>query len=293
MSRLLAMASMASALTPQRSSRRVAVIGGGSAGIIAARYLKKAGHTPELFEAGNSFGGVWADEPTNNVVYKNLQTNLPTVVMQSPDLDFPPGLPSYVTKPQLGAYIESYADAFAVRSLSTLGATVTSVAPASPGAGPDEERWEVAWTTRGGTSHAATFDAVVVANGHYDEPYKPRLPGDAEWLGADSTRAVVHSREYDDPEEFRGQSVLVVGGRSSGVDIARELRGVAKWVYVLEKKCTAPVTIEGEAVTHVPLGTRLCADGQLRVGGGDDAPPVGGPGVERVVLATGYGASAT
>ena len=32
-----------------------------------------------------------------------------------------------------------------------------------------------------------------------------------------------------------GKAVLVVGGRSSGVDIARELRGVVTWLYVLEK----------------------------------------------------------
>ena len=48
-------------------------------------------------------------------------------------------------------------------------------------------------------------------------------------------------------------------------------------------------THEGKAVTHVPLGTRLCADGQLRYRSGSDAGiPVAGPPVERVVLATGY-----
>ena len=40
---------------------------------------------------------------------------------------------------------------------------------------------------------------------------------------------------------------------------------------MLEKKCAAPITHEGEAVTHVPLGTRLCADGLLRVGEGGEA----------------------
>ena len=85
----------AAALTP-RVSRKVAVIGGGSAGVVAARYLKRGGHEPTLFEAGATFGGVWAPAPTNDVVYKSLRTNLPTVVMQSPDLDFAEGLPSYV-----------------------------------------------------------------------------------------------------------------------------------------------------------------------------------------------------
>jgi len=64
----------------------------------------------------------------------------------------------------------------------------------------------------------------------------------------------------------------------AGVDIARALRGEAAWVYVLEKKCEAPITHEGEAVTHVPLNTRLCADGLLRVDESGEAvagPPAG------------------
>ena len=125
----MAMVSIASALTQQRTSRRVAIIGGGSAGVISARFLKKAGHVPHIFEAGKTFGGVWSTDPTNPVVYKNLKTNLPTVVMQSPDLDFPSGMPSYVTKPQLGAYIESYAREFGVDALSTFGATVSFLTP--------------------------------------------------------------------------------------------------------------------------------------------------------------------
>ena len=36
----------------------------------------------------------------------------------------------------------------------------------------------------------------------------------------------------------------------------------------------------------MPLGTRLCADGRLRVGGSGEA--VAGPPVDSVVLATGY-----
>jgi len=41
-------------------------------------------------------------------------------------------------------------------------------------------------------------------------------------------------------------------------------------------------------VTHVPLGTRLSADGQLRLGGEEEGVTVAGPPVETVILATGY-----
>ena len=263
-----------------RISRRVAVIGGGSGGVVAARFLKRAGHKPTIFEAGEQFGGVWADAPTNDVVYKDLQTNLPTAVMQSPDLDFPAGLPSYIDKPMLGRYIAQYATTFGVAEDARFGTKVDSVEAA-------DEAWRVRWSERDGATHTETYDAVIVANGHYEEPYAPPIPGDDEWLAADASREIIHSRAYDDASAFRDRSVLVVGGRSSGVDISRMLHGVAKWTYVLEKGCAGAVEHAGQAVTHVPLGTRLGADGKLRL---DDGAVVSGSGppVDRVVLATGY-----
>ena len=74
-------------------------------------------------------------------------------------------------------------------------------------------------------------------------------------------------------------------------------------------RCEAAVTHEGEAVTHVPLGTTLSADGQLHLArrggeasgeevdgeaggsggeGASDPTVLPGPPVDRVVLATGY-----
>lgn len=43
---------------PVKTSKRVAVIGGGPAGMRCALYLKERGHTPVIFEASDSLGGV-------------------------------------------------------------------------------------------------------------------------------------------------------------------------------------------------------------------------------------------
>lgn len=70
------------------------------------------------------------------------------------------------------------------------------------------------------TQVAETFDAVCVCNGHYADPFTPRVEG------ADGFRGTcIHAREYDNPdiEAFVGKRVLCVGSRSSGTDIAREL----------------------------------------------------------------------
>ena len=55
-----------------RISRRVAVIGGSSGALSPP--ASEAPAQACVFEAGEQFGGVWADAPTNDVVYKDLQT---------------------------------------------------------------------------------------------------------------------------------------------------------------------------------------------------------------------------
>ena len=162
--------------------------------------------------------------------------------MQSPDLDVPAGLPSYIDKPMLGRYIAQYATTFGVAADARFGTKVDSVEAA-------DEAWRVRWSERDGATHTETYDAVIVANGHYEEPYAPPIPGDDEWLAADASREIIHSRAYDDASAFRDRSVLVVGGRSSGVDISRMLHGVAKWTYVLEKGCAGAVEHADQAVT--------------------------------------------
>lgn len=279
-----------------RGVQRVAIIGGGCGGVVAARCLADAGiKSIDIFESGHTFGGIWAPQPLNPAVYANLRTNLPTVVMQSPELDFPPGLRSYIEASTLGEYIESYAEAFGVAALPCkFRTTVTRVEPVQPEGGSegmhsagteavDAGRWRVHWRHQeSGREEEALYDAVAVATGHYNVPYVPELPGQREWVAGGSQRSVMHSQQYNTAEPFEGQAVLVVGGRSSAVDIARELRGVATQVYVLDKKCKE--VHHEERCTHVPLGAALTAGGQLECGG----RVVEGPGVDTVILATGY-----
>ncbi|KAF5878415.1 putative dimethylaniline monooxygenase protein [Botrytis fragariae] len=74
-----------------------------------------------------------------------------------------------------------------------------------------EDRW---WTE--------SFDAVVVAAGHYSVPFIPSTPG----LSAFSQNfpgRVLHSKAWRDPETYRGKRVVVVGASISGPDISYAL----------------------------------------------------------------------
>eukprot|EP00658_Telonema_sp_P-2_P059685 TRINITY_DN48832_c0_g1_i2.p1 TRINITY_DN48832_c0_g1~~TRINITY_DN48832_c0_g1_i2.p1 ORF type:complete len:339 (+),score=72.19 TRINITY_DN48832_c0_g1_i2:74-1018(+) len=128
-----------------------------------------------------------------------------------------------------------------------------------------------------------------------DRPYAPEVAGERRWLEADASRRIVHSQQYHVPEEFAGKVVMIVGARSSGVDIARELHGVAAGIYVLDKKCSE---VQVDAVCcWVPDGCALRADGRLEIVSKEHDPNphshphpelVPGLEVDTIVLATGY-----
>ena len=62
------------------------------------------------------------------------------------------------------------------------------------------------------------YDAVIIANGHFSNPYIPDVPGLSSWKNYPGT--ITHSKYYESPAKFRDTRVLVVGNSASGVDIS-------------------------------------------------------------------------
>lgn len=73
-----------------------------------------------------------------------------------------------------------------------------------------------------GQSQAATYDALVVCNGHYSAPRCPEVSGSEAFPGT-----VMHSHNYRENTAFQGQTVVLVGASASGEDICREIAEVA------------------------------------------------------------------
>lgn len=79
-----------------------------------------------------------------------------------------------------------------------------------------EDRW---WSE--------SFDAVVVASGHYTVPFIPYTPGLAE-LMQNLPGSVEHSKAWRGPDKYLGKRTVVVGASISGPDIAFALADVAE-----------------------------------------------------------------
>ncbi|TDZ24363.1 Thiol-specific monooxygenase [Colletotrichum orbiculare MAFF 240422] len=72
-----------------------------------------------------------------------------------------------------------------------------------------------------------TFDAVVVATGHYNIPWIPDIPGIREYDERFPGR-VVHSKHFRGADRFKGKKVIVVGGPVSSHELLHEVLPVAQ-----------------------------------------------------------------
>ncbi|KAI9370149.1 hypothetical protein BJX61DRAFT_544908 [Aspergillus egyptiacus] len=67
-----------------------------------------------------------------------------------------------------------------------------------------------------------TFDALVVASGHYHVPYVPAIPGLKEFTER-YPGCVEHAKQYRGPKKYQGKKVITVGASVSAADTAVSL----------------------------------------------------------------------
>ncbi|XP_014671637.1 PREDICTED: flavin-containing monooxygenase FMO GS-OX5-like [Priapulus caudatus] len=230
-------------------SLRVAVIGAGPSGLIAARMLasRPQDFDFEVYERGDNIGGTWLYSektglaengyPVHSSIYKNLVTNLPTQAMEFPDFPFPSDLKGkFLPWKKVQDYLFAYADHFNLRKDIQLNTDVTSVKRITPKPvpsgdahkSPNRPQWLVRTTAlQGGGSKEKVFDAVLVCTGHQSVPHYPDIPGQESFSGVQ-----LHSHDYRDPELYTGKQVLIIGGFASALDIMGDLHSHASEVVI-------------------------------------------------------------
>ncbi|CAA7044017.1 unnamed protein product [Microthlaspi erraticum] len=210
-------------------SRHVAVIGAGAAGLVAARELRREGHSVVVFERQKQVGGTWiytdhvesdqlSVDPTRIVVhssvYDSLRTNLPRECMGF--RDFPFAIRSGESRDQrrfpshgeVLAYLQDFGKEFGIEELIRFETTVVRGSPAAKiDGGEGIGKWRIESTEKEKKIHCdEIYDAVVVCNGHYIEPRLAEIP---------AITIVFHNLS-----------------KISGDDISRDIAGFAKEVHV-------------------------------------------------------------
>lgn len=205
---------------------RVAVIGAGAAGLVAAHELGVEGHRVTVFEQSRHVGGLWnyteaveddllGQRPSRRIhgsLYASMRVNLPRDLMAFDGYTFDdaggggddwPRSPHHA---RVLEYLNRFATDTGVGDLVRLGHQVRTVVRGD------------GWLVDG-----ERFDAVAVCNGHFSEPRVPELPGLTDFPGA-----ALHSHNYRRPEPLAGQRVVVLGSSVSGGDLSSELAPVAE-----------------------------------------------------------------
>ncbi|KAL4744522.1 hypothetical protein BDW72DRAFT_188326 [Aspergillus terricola var. indicus] len=72
-----------------------------------------------------------------------------------------------------------------------------------------------------------TFDALVVASGHYHVPYVPSIPG-LKRFAEKYPGSVEHAKQYRGPGKYKGKKVITIGASVSAADTAVSLIDTAQ-----------------------------------------------------------------
>ena len=194
---------------------KVAIVGAGSSGIASCQVLHARGIEFDCFEVGSKVGGNWRYMNDNGMsaAYRSLHINTSRRTMAYASYPMPEDLPDYPNHFQIAQYFDDYVDHFGFRDKIRFRTEVTHVEP-------DGEAWNVSWRDlSSGEESRATYESVIVANGHHWDPRwpEPAFEGQDSFAGEQ-----IHVHSYKEPDMMRGKRVLVLGIGNSATDLAVE-----------------------------------------------------------------------
>ncbi|MFI8090426.1 SDR family NAD(P)-dependent oxidoreductase [Streptomyces sp. NPDC086080] len=259
---------------------RVAVVGGGVAGIAAVKALLEAGVEVVGLERAEELGGLWRLSD-DTAAYEGLRLNTSKPRTEFSDHPMPPEWPDYPSRAQLLSYVRGYAERFGVTPHYRMGTELVA-------ARRTEEGWLLELEGPDGP-YEESVAHLVVANGHNHTPRLPEPPYPGTFEGTSS-----HAHTYREPAEFAGRRVLVVGTGNSAMDIATELVGQAgevlisarRGVWVLPKRLLGRPTDQWNGALAAVLPWRLrqrVSQAMLRLAGRGGEGPALPPSPEGVL----------
>ena len=193
---------------PLQMRHRVVIVGAGQAGLACSHELSRLGVAHIVLEKGQ-VANAWRSARWDSfcLVTPNWMLRLPGRRYEGGDADgFMPG-------PDFVRWLEDYAKSFA--------------APVSTGVEVRRIRSADGFFRLDTSSGLVEADNVVVATATYQSP---RVP--VQGAGLPASVDQVHAAHYRNPAQLATGAVLVVGSAQSGCQIAEELRGAGRTVYL-------------------------------------------------------------
>ncbi|KAJ6551719.1 hypothetical protein B0H19DRAFT_1158674 [Mycena capillaripes] len=184
----------------------------------------------------------WREHRGPKPVWESLESNAPAPIQQITEIPWPPGTPWHLPHRTLARYLRAFASFHGANSNDKSPDIAYNTRVELVEKRYDEAGRERGWRLtlkrleRDGVDSAKAtwwtedFDAIVVATGRYNAPNIPRISGLEDWAQK-FPESIIHSRQYRRPQPFTNETVLVVGGATSGVEISREINLHAEKIY--------------------------------------------------------------
>ena len=187
------------------------VVGGGQAGLAMSHSLSRLGREHVIIERSR-VAERWRSERWDSLAFQfpNWSLTLPGYAYRTNDPD------GFAHRDHVVQFLEEYA--VHIRAPIRLGVTATALGEKA------ENGYRFSLQTDRGTWEARN---VVLATGPFQ---KPSIPPCNRSLPSGIMQ--IHSRDYRNPEQLLPGTVLVVGGGTSGAEIAHELHRAGREVYL-------------------------------------------------------------
>lgn len=179
---------------------RVAVIGAGMSGLLAAHRLRQAGVDVTILEKDDDVGGTWYEN-----TYPGCRVDVPNHFYSYSFLQSRAWPQFFSTQPALLDYFRHCADELELRPLIRFQTEVLECRFDEA-----EEVWAVTTRRPDGTEQSETFQMVVSAVGQLNRPKYPDIPGQDEFSGPS-----FHSARWDHTVDLAGKRVAVIGTGAS------------------------------------------------------------------------------
>src|SRR4051794_11597337 len=204
------------------SSRSIAVVGGGFAGVGAVVMLRSAGHTDvTVFERGERVGGVW-----HHNTYPGAACDVPSHLYEFSFAPNPRWSRRYAPQAEIQAYLEDVA-----RRNDVLDRIRTNTEV--QGARFDEERSRWVLQTSAGEHEA---DVLVTACGQLSVPSVPPLPGLDSFEGP-----AFHTAQWRHDVDLAGKRVAVIGTGCSAIQVVPATKPLVEHVDVYQRSPGWPI----------------------------------------------------
>jgi cation diffusion facilitator CzcD-associated flavoprotein CzcO len=199
-------------------SPRIAIVGGGWGGIIAAVKLKQRGITSfTIFERQHAPGGVW-----NANTFPGLGVDVPAHLYSFSFKRHYDWTRSHPLRDEILRYTNEIVDEWGLRPHFRFNTTVSRLEW-------NEDRHTYSVTI--GEDEIREFDVVVSAVGVFHTPRYPDWPGLDEFEGTK-----FHTRFWDHSHDFSHDTVALVGTGATAIQTVPEVAAMARKLYVYQRE---------------------------------------------------------